>query len=517
MRFSNKYKFIYFANPKSGSTSIRDFFDKFDEEIVDNYNDINQKKIYHDHWNAQIYYEIFKNHYNIDLKTYFSFTIIRNPWDKIVSAFKYQKRDKNGIEWYTENYDQNTAGEYSFENMLRNNINNEKNWNGCGVLSADNFCYDETNTNCLITKIYKLETFSLKQLENDMNEFYKNNNLDITISFHKKELDKLNCSEQRINYKTFYTENWMIETIKKYYFEDIKIGNYIFSTQFYRIGVTESSLLFNYWVMNNNIALNETQQNELNILKKNKANYFYTTSGYYDKTINGSYMNFNVTYNEQQYNKFFNLLLTEIQNSKKSILCPYFTFQRSLFELKNEFIKFLGINGSEIILHENFWDMDMGTFYDSTNNKKVLIISSFAELMKEQYESGNVNKINSQFPKFKTISAYNMIYTYFNNGPHNNLFETADFIFDKINDIDFDIAIVSCGAYSLVLGNLIKTKLNKDVITFGNALSVMFGIIGKRSKKNYDGTNHNNNYYITNIPDSYKPDGYEKIEGGCYW
>jgi hypothetical protein len=229
MRFSNKYKFIYFANPKCGSTSLRVFLENLDEEIIDNYNDINKKNLYHDHYNAQTYYEIFKKYYNIDLKEYFSFTIIRNPWDKIVSAFKYQKRDKNGIEWWhAENYDDKTAGHYTFEQLL-NQISNDKDWNGCGVPSADNFCYDETNINCLLTKIYTLETFSLKQLENDMNEFYRNNNLDIVMSFCEKDLDKLNCSETKTDYKNFYTENWMIDIIQKYYSEDIKLGNYSFS------------------------------------------------------------------------------------------------------------------------------------------------------------------------------------------------------------------------------------------------------------------------------------------------
>jgi hypothetical protein len=139
--------------------------------------------------------------------------------------------------------------------------------------------------------------------------------------------------------------------------------------------------------------------------------------------------------------------------------------------------------------------------------------------MKEQYISENVKKIDPNFPILTNINSINMIYTYFNDGPHNNSFETANYIFNLIKKIEFDVAIISCGSYSLILSNLIRKELNKDIITLGNELSFIFGIVGKRSKNiyNYDYNNENNKYYITNIPESYKPDCYEKIEGGCYW
>lgn len=64
------------------------------------------------------------------------------------------------------------------------------------------------------------------------------------------------------------------------------------------------------------------------------------------------------------------------------------------------------------------------------------------------------------------------------------------------------------------MGSLIANvidKLNKDVITIGGDLLGYFGIVSKRHKPN------NTEFWITEIPDKYKPKDYMKIENGCYW
>ena len=53
-------------------------------------------------------------------------------------------------------------------------------------------------------------------------------------------------------------------------------------------------------------------------------------------------------------------------------------------------------------------------------------------------------------------------------------------MFNEIKNIDFDIALLSCGSYAMYFGKHIKEKLNKKSIYIGGILNVLFNIYGKR-------------------------------------
>jgi hypothetical protein len=142
--------------------------------------------------------------------------------------------------------------------------------------------------------------------------------------------------------------------------------------------------------------------------------------------------------------------------------------------------------------------------------------------MKEQYISGNVKKIYEDFPDVLDIITINTPYTFFNDGPHDNLIVTCDIIFNKVLNLNdkFDCVIISFGCYSNLLANKIQKKLKKDTLTIGDQLQFMFGIINNRMKtviKNENCTIDNIELYLTDIPEKYKPFLYTKIENGCYW
>ena len=62
--------------------------------------------------------------------------------------------------------------------------------------------------------------------------------------------------------------------------------------------------------------------------------------------------------------------------------------------------------------------------------------------------------------------------------------------------------------------------IGKNVCTIGGDLQVYFGILNGRQKKWYKRDNiklKNEEYWIVNIPEEYKPNNYMKIENGCYW
>ena len=82
-----------------------------------------------------------------------------------------------------------------------------------------------------------------------------------------------------------------------------------------RLGYTETTLLFCFWLQNvRNVHDNII---ELNNTKKSMINWFYTTSGFYDKAINGDYFNFNtqVCLTSFTYNAYMEGLLNLIKDT----------------------------------------------------------------------------------------------------------------------------------------------------------------------------------------------------------
>ena len=221
MRIDTNNKVIYFANPKTGSTSLRKTMDKYCDFSTLKY--LKEHKMYFDHWNMSKYNTIFRilnkqTNSNICLSQYFSFTTIRNPWDRVVSAFKYQKCDINGKPFYHNHYDKNTENQYSFSSFLKK-LHDKDYWCGIDIPNAKYFCFDENN-NQLIKKVYQIETLTKEMLENDIKKYNGKH-------YNVSEIPHLNMTK-KINYRTYYTEQWMIDKVREVYKKDIELGGYEF-------------------------------------------------------------------------------------------------------------------------------------------------------------------------------------------------------------------------------------------------------------------------------------------------
>jgi len=282
-----------------------------------------------------------------------------------------------------------------------------------------------------------------------------------------------------------------------------------------RIGMTESTLLFIYWCEKDK-KMNFREMKEE--MKDAMIRWFYTTSGYYDKSIKGNYFNAEHGNSDPEiYIKYFDKLLEFFINA--DYLCLLFHIfnneekiiheNKNIIQLKEEFKKYINNNILKSIPAE--------IIYDFIKEKNILIISPFSPLVKQQIDTGNCKKIYNNFPNIKNVFVYRHMYTFFNDGPNQNIFQTCDKIFNDIiqliNTDLYDSVIISCGAYS----NLYADKffnLKKNVCTIGGELHDYFGIMNNRNRNSIT---TNQEYWINYIPDEYKPEGYMKIEDGCYW
>ena len=153
--------------------------------------------------------------------------------------------------------------------------------------------------------------------------------------------------------------------------------------------------------------------------------------------------------------------------------------------------------------------------------KKVLVIHPFEQTIIQQYENNrqNIFKDKNVLPEFelKTLKA---IQTIANNKDDrfNNWFEALDYMYNKAMTIDFDIAIIGCGAYGMPLALKLK-RAGKQAIHLGGATQLMFGIKGSRwEQSNYPTKigKYFNEYWVR-PSDNDKVQGQEKVEDSCYW
>lgn len=148
--------------------------------------------------------------------------------------------------------------------------------------------------------------------------------------------------------------------------------------------------------------------------------------------------------------------------------------------------------------------------------KKVLVIYPFADDIKNQYKRrikiwGN-KKILPDFDliTYEPVQSMLGIET-----PYKTWFDALNKMISDIDEIDFDIAIVGCGAYGLPVSAFIKGK-GKVAIHMGGSVQLLFGIIGKRWEDLENYKKYMNEFWI-HPSQQYVPSNAADVENGCYW
>jgi hypothetical protein len=287
-----------------------------------------------------------------------------------------------------------------------------------------------------------------------------------------------------------------------------------------RLGYTETSLLFIFYIQK--IKKLNIRNNYDNKFLNTFISWFYTTSGFYDKSIKGNYFDFdcNECINSINYNVYMSELFISIKNCDLLQL-NFHNFSEELLSHKSHFMK--EFNSKEIIYNnedENTFILMQNKLYQLINGKNIIIINCFAKLIKIQIENKNLEKIYKDFPVINNVYEYTTPYTFLNSGSEISTMHKLKKIYFEIKELNniynFDIAVISCGVYSQLIAHFINYNLKKDVFVTGCFITRFFGIITKKDSEKgiiFD----NMEYWIQKIPDEYKPDNYQKIKNGCYW
>ena len=284
-----------------------------------------------------------------------------------------------------------------------------------------------------------------------------------------------------------------------------------------RLGMTESGiLLLTYAYKNGNFPPPVKQQIMKYLLSL--TNWLYTTSGYYDKAVEGRKFNFTDSALTDNFDVLLDHLGLAVNDCKETQFYFHDGFVMSLYEnLKSKFQSHYKINNMKILNGTKTIDR-LPSYYEIIQGKKVLVVSSFAELCVQQFTSGNVYNLGLGFPKVEGVVGVTPPYCFLNSGPNRNYFETLYFIFEEIKKADFDVAVLGCGIYGHMLTHRIHAELGKDAVYIGGCVTNIFGILSTREKEVGMGKDvQTNESWILTIPDKYKPPNYKDIENGCYW
>lgn len=155
--------------------------------------------------------------------------------------------------------------------------------------------------------------------------------------------------------------------------------------------------------------------------------------------------------------------------------------------------------------------------------KKVLVINPFVNSIKSQYENNreklfsNIYDADEILPQFE-LKTLKSVQTSggTKDSRFENWFEALDWMVEECKKIDFDVALIGCGAYGYLLASEIK-KMGKGAIQTCGSTQMFFGVLGKRWTADKTLMDEVVNQYWIRPSMEERPDSFQKVEGGCYW
>jgi hypothetical protein len=344
-----------------------------------------------------------------------------------------------------------------------------------------------------------------------------------TYHYHETEIRNYNNKDLIKNpYYLSIPHNININNIQNQF--NIKLSTInIFTDNFSKFNMGDNILLYNY--IQRKILLGENFIiPRIAGIENNYAYYGNVIQFNYDENINNYFKNtMHVMKNNAgiQLNDINSIILYSNMYLKAFENCEIYSAWEIWGNVYLESQKLIDNNYNKI----NFWAFTFDIFHYiysnpwtlSLKNKRILIISSFIESIKEKIPIRKHLYGIDLFPNCEFI---------FSKPPQTQgNQESQDFIIElnnytkELDNImnDFDIALVSCGGYGNLVCNYIYEN-GKSAIYVGGVLQMYFGIIGERwIRERPDIIKLFKNKYWSRPKIAEKPKNYKNIEDSCYW
>ena len=172
---------------------------------------------------------------------------------------------------------------------------------------------------------------------------------------------------------------------------------------------------------------------------------------------------------------------------------------------------------------EPFFSINPWTKY--LEGKKIVVVHPFKERIEKQYFS-HTQKQKRLFdnpdilPKFKSLVVIKAIQSLGgkDNG-YNTWFDALHHMEKQIDSVDYDVALIGCGAYGMPLAAHCK-KMGKQAVHLGGGLQLLFGIRGRRWEQEFGREKFKkmlSNPYWIRPSESETPTIAKQVDDACYW
>lgn len=146
---------------------------------------------------------------------------------------------------------------------------------------------------------------------------------------------------------------------------------------------------------------------------------------------------------------------------------------------------------------------------------KLLVVSPFANSITAQHSKLESCFKGIEYPRFKLTTILAPMTFDFSADSQNNWFSNLENLIAQIERVEFDIAFVGAGAYSLPLVSAIR-DIGKKAVHTGGGTQIFFGIMGNRWNNAPYVQKYVNENWIK--PSKLEiPNSADKIENACYW
>lgn len=163
-----------------------------------------------------------------------------------------------------------------------------------------------------------------------------------------------------------------------------------------------------------------------------------------------------------------------------------------------------------------FWSKEPWTA--QLKGRKVLVVHPFAESILKQYSYREKLFDNpNTLPEFASLSIIQAIQSIGGetNG-YNSWFDALHYMEDEIDKVDYEVALIGCGAYGMPLAAHCK-RMGKKAVHIGGALQLLFGIRGNRWETEQDIYKQFMNEHWVRPLESERPKTAKDVENACYW
>ena len=148
--------------------------------------------------------------------------------------------------------------------------------------------------------------------------------------------------------------------------------------------------------------------------------------------------------------------------------------------------------------------------------RRVLVIHPFEESIRSQYARKHLLFDDPRIlPDFDLLTLRAVQSSAHTRTEYADWFQALESMKEKVSRMDFDVALIGCGAYGMPLAAHVK-RLGKKSVLIGGSVQILFGIRGKRWEEHSRISSLFNPHWTRPLPTE-TPANYSTVENGCYW